>query len=157
MQCWELRPSSTNAASPAASTDPVDYPDFYFLGTGSHGPTGKPQLHLFSCLLCASLWSHFGASPAAARPEGCTSRKGVLTVSGPVAKCGEEREKEGEGICLWKPDKPVTILFSPIAGCQFIFTSFCLIWCLLLALFFSFCFSVCLNIFVFSYLEIIKI
>lgn len=34
----------------------------------------------------------------------------------------------------------VTILFSPISGCQFLFTSFCLIWCLLLALVFFFLF-----------------
>lgn len=104
--------------------------------------------------ICASLWPQFGASPAASRPEGCTSSKGVLSASGPVVKCGEKERERGPVsenlLCM-------LLFFSHLSPAVNFFLLLSVLFdvcCWLL--FFSFYFSFCLNIFFFSIWRLLK-
>lgn len=106
MQWWEVRPGSTNAASPADKTDL--WITQTFLGTGSHGPPSKPQL--------LAMVITFSATSSV--PLSGPSLVQVLLLPGqrdaPVARdcCLQVilllrvKKRNGEGTCLWKPDMP---------------------------------------------------
>lgn len=44
----------------------------------------------------------------------------ILAASDLVAKRVEGRERERERTCFWKAGMPITALFSPVSGCQFL-------------------------------------